>query len=82
MKYIPAPWEITEPLPSYEKGKMVGVIDNIEKVIFNLRDLKGKEKKGNAQRILDCVNACEGMENPKEEIERLKELAWRYEELG
>lgn len=34
-----------------------------------------EETEANARRIADCVNACAGMENPAEEIKRLRELA-------
>ena len=38
-----------------------------------------EEIHANAERIVACVNACVGMENPVEEIAELKQqLTWRY----
>jgi hypothetical protein len=37
------------------------------------------EYKANAKRIVDCVNACDGMENPADEIAKLRyEIAMLY----
>ena len=41
---------------------------------FGLSTLDMLACKANAQRIVDCVNACEGIEDPKEWIKNAKEI--------
>ena len=37
--------------------------------------------KSNGERIVACVNACAGMDDPAAEIKRLREIEWQYKEL-
>lgn len=71
MKHSKEPWDIGDIF----YGKIV-IISNKDKketasVHLTYKDFEETEM-ANAKRIVDCVNACEGMENPVEEIAELK----------
>ena len=75
MKHSKEPWIVSDVFYSRL------VISNENKVIARV-DMTyhefEEEERANAQRIVDCVNACAGMENPVEEIAELKQqLTWR-----
>lgn len=79
-KHTPTPWvvsgEITNTTSNID-------IDSGDKTIariaaYEFYNCSIEETNANAQRIVACVNACEGMKNPVEHIEQLRGL---YEDL-
>ena len=57
--------------------------DGIDVVVCQIttRNLLPSEAESNGMRIAQCLNACNGMKSPVEEIERLKEIEKLYNEL-
>lgn len=75
-KHTPTPWEIGS-----SKRSVISSNPANPKVIarMNFAGLGhgiyfDDEPEANAQRIVTCVNACEGIDNPAEYIERLKQM--------
>ena len=80
MSYTKGVWEVgrggycvvsTEPVPE---------VNGSDAVEYYGGHLIGESmSKSNARRIADCVNACDGMENPVDEIAKLRyEIAMLY----
>lgn len=69
-KHTPEPWKI-----AYEKGSIY--IEDVETmlnqvVVFKYGQMEGKDE-ANAARIVECVNALAGIENPKEWVDKIKQ---------
>ena len=76
MKHTKEPWEARRD-PSY-----YGIVSEVyagDKFILGTGGVHSpSELEANTKRIVACVNACAGMENPLEEIAELKrQLTWR-----
>ncbi len=67
MKHTKEPWEVLGVDDTYEIHDVEGTYDIAWSV----------DSEVNAKRIVACVNACAGMENPVEDIAELKkQLVW------
>ena len=85
MKHTKEPWEVVSDLPVYgiySESEDRHIVQTINQNNYKTHG-KSKENTGiqnyiDAERIVSCVNACEGMENPVEEIAELQQqLTWR-----
>lgn len=69
-KHTPEPWEVGMSGLSFTNGKIV-----LGRVNYSHLIDEG-EPKANAQRIVSCVNAMHGIENPSEWVKTVKEVNW------
>lgn len=70
----PEPWEICKMEPWFIQMNHPGHMATI--VSGGSYDVKHHpQRQANLERIVACVNACAGMEDPAAEIERLRRLA-------
>ena len=70
-KHTPEPWRITTHLCSRDTH-IVRRIDGEKHAVCIIRTNNADEAEANAARIIACVNACAGMDDPAAEIERLR----------
>ncbi len=71
-KHTPEPWEAFDAeITTPDKRVFVAVTDESIHMTQN-------EQRANAARIVACVNACAGMEDPAGEIERLQAISLRH----
>ena len=73
MKHTPEPWRITTHLSS-DITHIVRRIDGEKHAVCIIRTNNAEEANANAARIVACVNACAGMDDPAAEIERLRDM--------
>ena len=80
-KYTPEPWELLEAEDDKEylriRGTVLGGRYKIANVLWpnyseSSREREAAETLANAERIIDCINACAGMADPAAEIAELK----------
>ena len=80
-KHTPEPWELLDAEADKEylriRGTVLGGRYKIANVLWpnyseSARDREAAETLANAERIIDCVNACAGMADPAAEIAELK----------
>jgi hypothetical protein len=75
-KHTPEPWRWSfgrDTIQADRQGRTTDVLKALLPEWHNARPSEGAEEiLANIQRIVACVNACAGMENPVEEIERLR----------
>ena len=78
MKHTPEPWKVNQSRHENEPYKIVlwSSFRRIAKVYHEGKSIYENEKtsEANAKRIVDCVNALAGIENPKEFVERMAKL--------
>lgn len=83
-KHTPEPWELLDAEDDKEylriRGAVLGGRYKIANVLWpnyseSAREREAAETLANAARIIDCVNACAGMEDPAAEIAELKALS-------
>lgn len=76
MNHTSEPWKVElDSTPFYSSiGGAYFVRGPDNEYIARLTD-ETEPREANSKRIIACVNACIGMDNPKAEIERLKQLA-------
>ena len=64
MKYTKGPWEVVR-----DYGGRIDFIGSptvkVKICHFTILDAGGEERDGNAQRIVECVNAMEGIDDPQ-----------------
>lgn len=65
-QHTPEPWKV------YNGEEIHGVLDSAGKHLAEMWQRKDYDSSANARRIVACVNACAGMDDPKAEIEQLK----------
>lgn len=80
-KHTPEPWELLDAEGDKEylriRGTVLGGRYKIANVLWpnyseSAREREAAETLANAERIIDCVNACAGMADPAAEIAELK----------
>jgi len=69
-KHTPEPWRLYGELVNTTTGVTIRQDDNFKKIICDLYaygfyNVTIEEQQANAERIVACVNACAGIENPK-----------------
>lgn len=85
-KHTKGPWIV---LPEEHDKKYIRIrgtllggrykIANVNAVVYDekistiISEREAEETRANAKRIVDCVNACEGMNSPSKEIEQMRE---------
>ncbi|SIR65592.1 hypothetical protein SAMN05880558_1249 [Aeromonas sp. RU39B] len=73
-QHTPEPWVIDDraglSTNFYQDDTAGSIIGSCEEYKFAYRSLD--ERKANARRIVECVNACAGMDDPEQEIQSLK----------
>lgn len=69
-KHTPEPWVLNEFADIYDVDDSNGMLIA---AVFPCEDLLLETHKANAARIVACVNACAGMEDPAAEIAALQE---------
>ena len=73
-KHTPEPWVVEDrqdiDTNFYSDDATVSIIGGCQEYIFAHRDIE--ERRANARRIVTCVNACAGMDDPAAEIAELK----------
>lgn len=67
---------INQPMGNHKTNREILYKINQEKMPIDIHP--DEESYANAKRIVDCVNACQGIDNPKEAIESMKELRSLY----
>ena len=81
-KHTATPWEIKGNV-LFQKGTTktiatVHIQNNFDSVRGKL--VKDTESEANAARIVQCVEACEGMDDPEKEIKIMRELESKFKE--
>jgi hypothetical protein len=67
MKHTNEPWEVEDQtMGIFSKNEFIGELCDCVG-LFNAKD------RANSARIVECVNACEGIDNPMEAIKELVE---------
>lgn len=85
MKHTPTPWSfITIGIqPTFIRSQNI-LEDGFPEVLANLTDADGEpytdNSRANAERIVACVNAFDGIEDPQQYIDDMKENLARYRE--
>lgn len=70
--HTPGPWEV---FPNYTSGQIdIGPIEHHSNLVRCVATF-GMEEMPDASRIVACVNACEGMDDPAAELELLRDMA-------
>jgi hypothetical protein len=81
-KHTREPWYLQpEPWPPSIRTGPRGYEIAIAKSPYTASDYR-EEERANAERIVDCVNACTGMANPVMELAWLRRAAWLGYELS
>ena len=72
MKHSKEPWELkSDPI---QFGTLSDIYSGENLIVASTNiSVSVEEMEANGKRIVDCVNACAGMENPVEEIAELKQ---------
>lgn len=68
MKHTPEPWEV------YNEHYITASDEKIACQFFDRMDYYYSNKDANAARIVECVNALAGIENPAEWVKRMKKI--------
>ena len=71
---VDALYIVSHPMPEYENGDLRPVC------LLTTEANRDELDDANAARIVACVNACAGMEDPAAEIARLREFVRLYKE--
>lgn len=73
MSYTKGVWEVGRGAYCVVSTETVPEVNGSEAVEYYGGHLIGESmSEANAKRIVDCVNACEGMEKPSDEISKLR----------
>lgn len=80
-KHTPGPWYVEQPYQ--EPGAYIACKWTTALVckMFKAADCSAEQVEANASRIVACVNACEGIENPGEALEAFRKAASPFADL-
>jgi hypothetical protein len=76
MKHTPEPWRVSGKIVNTQNVVSIKAIDKTISTLAadEFRNCTIEEVNANAARIVACVNACAGMDDPAAEIERLRDM--------
>lgn len=78
MKHTPTPWHISEDGPHIIDAPTLKGLAGACGAMFKGEDEPNEEDVANAERIVTCVNAFDGIENPQHYIDEMKKLHKEY----
>jgi len=74
MEHTPTPWKLETRTPESDAYDSYRMSNENEDTVFLVTYRKGENQRlVDAQRIVACVNACERMEDPENEIQALRD---------
>ena len=86
MNHTPEPWEAIPPTWDCASGRILGPKEaDLGKPIIGFVSRVLPNNQYNAERIVECVNACAGIENPsaiRSALDALNELLLEFEKVG
>lgn len=79
-KHTPGPWRISQDQPHViDSDKLKGIAGCCAHLLYS--EPKHPEDLANAERIVACVNACEGIENPAKFISIARSVVSQNNEM-